>query len=45
MEVLFVYTNLDDFVMGNAIEYAGKPIKSIESANLDIKPEEVKILD
>jgi HSP90 family molecular chaperone len=40
MEVLFVYTNVDDFVMANLTEFGGKTVKTIESADLDIKPED-----
>lgn len=34
VEVLFLYTSMDDFVMQNLAEYAGKRILSIESAQL-----------
>jgi TNF receptor-associated protein 1 len=34
IEVLFLYTSMDDFVMQNLGEYAGKRILSIESAQL-----------
>ncbi|XP_049849359.1 TNF receptor-associated protein 1 homolog, mitochondrial-like [Schistocerca gregaria] len=33
VEVLFLYTNIDEFVMSNLAEYKGKKLVSIESSN------------
>lgn len=45
LEVLFCYTNLDDFVMANLQEYAGKPLKTIESAEIEVPKEETPAAD
>ena len=36
LEVLFLYTSADDFVMSNLIEYSGMKVLSIESAKVDL---------
>eukprot|EP01111_Echinosteliopsis_oligospora_P007458 TRINITY_DN2250_c0_g1_i5.p1 TRINITY_DN2250_c0_g1~~TRINITY_DN2250_c0_g1_i5.p1 ORF type:complete len:779 (-),score=237.06 TRINITY_DN2250_c0_g1_i5:20-2245(-) len=39
LEVLFLYTNLDDFVMQNLNDYGGKTLASIESTKVDVDAE------
>ena len=47
IEVLFLYAGIDDFVMQNLVEYQGKRLSSIESAEVpgvaDTKPEEAEV--
>jgi len=42
LEVLFFFTNLDDFVLSNLGEYDGKKLVSIEAANVDSKDDDAK---
>jgi HSP90 family molecular chaperone len=35
LEVLFLYTNMDDFVMSNVGEFGGKKLVSVEAAKID----------
>lgn len=45
VQVLFLYTNFDDFVMTNLNDVGGKSLKTIESAQIDLpKDEEVCLL-
>jgi len=37
-EVLFLYTNLDEYVMTTLSQYNGKKLKTVESAKIDVKP-------
>jgi HSP90 family molecular chaperone len=39
-EVLFLYTNFDDFVMTNLNDVGGKSLKTIESAQIDLPKDE-----
>jgi len=45
LEVLFLYTNLDDFVMTNVAEFADKKLVSVEAARLDSDVEQAKGAD
>jgi len=42
IEVIYVYEPIDDFVMNNVKEYDGKPIVSIDSADVDLDTNEKK---